>query len=93
MALRAAHNAGLFVPNETIDRATDYVKRCQNADGGFMYMLSAGGDSAFPRSAAAVVALNSAGIYRGPEIDQGPGLPHAVSAGRGRGPPRLGELL
>ena len=48
MALRAAQNAGLFVPNETIDRATDYVKRCQNADGGFMYMLSAGGDSAFP---------------------------------------------
>ncbi len=68
MALRAAHNAGLFVPAKTIDDATDYVKRCQNADGGFMYMQSAGGDSAFPRSAAAVVALNSAGIYRGPEI-------------------------
>jgi prenyltransferase beta subunit len=68
MALRAGHNAGLFVPAETIDHATEYVKRCQNADGGFMYMLGAGGDSAFPRSAAAVVALNSASIYRGPEI-------------------------
>ncbi len=68
MALRAAHNAGLFVPEETIQRATDYVKSSQNADGGFMYMLSAGGDSAFPRSAAAVVALNSAGIYGGPKI-------------------------
>ena len=68
MALRGARNAGLFVPNETIDRAPAYVKRCQNADGGFMYQASVGGESAFPRSAAAVVALHSAGIYEGPEI-------------------------
>ena len=40
MALRAARNAGIFVPNATIDRCIDYVKRSQNADGGFMYMLS-----------------------------------------------------
>ncbi len=70
MALRAARNAGLFVPNETIDRATDYVKRSQNADGGFMYMIQ-GGESAFPRSAAAVAALYSAGLYKGPEISKG----------------------
>ena len=70
MALRAARNAGLFVPNETIDRAIDYVKRSQNADGGFMYMIQ-GGESAFPRSAAAVAALYSAGIYKGPEITKG----------------------
>ena len=83
MALRAAHNAGLFVPAETVDRATDYVMRCQNADGGFMYMLSAGGDSHFPRSAAAVVALNSAGIYSGPEITKALDYLDAVSC-----PPR-----
>jgi hypothetical protein len=70
MALRAAHNAGLSVPNETIDRAVDYVKRSQNADGGFMYMIQ-GGESAFPRSAAAVAALFSAGVYQGPEITKG----------------------
>jgi hypothetical protein len=70
MALRAAGNAGLYVPKETIDRSIDYVKRCQNADGGFMYMLT-GGESAFPRSAAAIVALNTAGIYQGPEITKG----------------------
>ncbi len=70
MALRAARNAGLFVPNETIDRAIDYVKRSQNADGGFMYMIQ-GGESAFPRSAAGVTALYSAGIYKGPEITKG----------------------
>jgi hypothetical protein len=71
MALRAARNAGLFVPRETIDRCTEYVKRSQNADGGFMYMLQGGGQSAFPRSAAGVVALYSAGIYDSAEIKKG----------------------
>lgn len=70
MALRAARNAGLRVPNETIDRCIEYVKKCQNQDGGFRYMLQ-GGESAFPRSAAGVVALYSAGVYKGSEIDRG----------------------
>jgi len=70
MALRAARNAGIFVPPETIDAAVDYVKRSQNPDGGFMYMIE-GGPSAFPRSAAAIVALYSAGIYEGDEITSG----------------------
>jgi hypothetical protein len=70
MALRAARNAGIYVPNETIDRCIDYVKRSQNADGGFMYMIQ-GGPSRFPRSAAGVVALYSAGIYEGDEIRKG----------------------
>jgi hypothetical protein len=70
MALRAARNAGLYVPNETIDRCVRYIKRSQNADGGFMYMLS-GGPSRFPRSAAGVVALYSAGIYEGDELRRG----------------------
>lgn len=71
MALRAARNAGLRVPNETIERCVDYVKRSQNPDGGFRYILSGGADSAFPRSAAGVVALYSAGIYEGPEVERG----------------------
>jgi len=71
MALRAARNAGLHVPKDTIDRAIQYIKRCQNADGGFMYMLSEGGESAFPRSAAAITALYGAGVYQGPEINKG----------------------
>lgn len=70
MALRAARNAGLYVPNDTVQRSIDYVKKSQNADGGFSYMIQ-GGESAFPRSAAAVVALYSAGIYEGPEITKG----------------------
>jgi hypothetical protein len=71
MALRAAKNAGLYVPRETIDRCVDYVKRSQNADGGFMYMLQTGGQSQFPRSAAGIVALFSAGVYEGPEVEKG----------------------
>ncbi len=70
MALRAARNAGLAVPHETMARSVEYVKRSQNEDGGFMYM-HAGGPSAFPRSAAGIVALYSAGIYEGPEIEKG----------------------
>lgn len=73
MALRAARNAGLYVPHETIEAAVDFVKRCQNADGGFMYMVH-GGDSLFPRSAAGVVALYSSGlpdVYESPEVKKG----------------------
>jgi hypothetical protein len=72
MALRAARNAGIKVPNETIDKCIDYVKRSQNPDGGFRYMLPPG-ESAFPRSAAGVVALYSAGIYEGREVERGLG--------------------
>jgi prenyltransferase beta subunit len=71
MALRAARNAGIFVPNVTIDRCIDYVKRSQNPDGGFMYQLSQPGESRFPRSAAGVVAFYNAGIYEGEELERG----------------------
>jgi hypothetical protein len=70
MALRAARNAGLHVPKATIDKCEEYVKLCQEPDGGFSYMLNNRG-SMFPRSAAGVVALYSAGIYEGPEIENG----------------------
>src|SRR5262249_33239700 len=50
-ALRAARNAGIFVPKQTVDACIRYVQLSQNPDGGFRYMLM-GGASAFPRSAA-----------------------------------------
>ena len=71
MALRAARNAGIDVPSETIDRCIEYVKRSQNDDGGFMYMLRSSDLSRFPRSAAGVVALYSAGMYEGEELRKG----------------------
>ena len=69
-ALRAARNAGIFVPKETVDNCIKYVKQSQNTDGGFRYMMQ-GGVSAFPRSAAGIVALYSAAEYDGKEIDAG----------------------
>lgn len=71
MALRAARNAGLSVPKETVDDCIEYVKRCQNSDGGFRYQKTAMSPSVFARSAAGLVALYSAGIYEGREIDRG----------------------
>jgi hypothetical protein len=69
-ALRAARNAGLYVPKETVAACINYVKQSQNPDGGFRYMLQ-GGASSFPRSAAGVVALQSAGEYDTKEVDSG----------------------
>jgi hypothetical protein len=70
MALRSARNAGIEVPKETIDRAVDYVRRCQNPDGGFKYQLTTG-MSMWPRSAAGVASLFYAGIYKDEAIDRG----------------------
>ncbi|MCH8829709.1 MAG: terpene cyclase/mutase family protein [Planctomycetes bacterium] len=73
MALRAARNCGIAVSKTIIDRSAVYVKFCQNRDGGFRYQttLQSQSQSIFPRSAAALVALYSAGIYKGREIDAG----------------------
>lgn len=68
MALRAARNAGVQVPAEAIDRAIDYMRRSQNPDGGFMYQLG-GGESRFPITAGAIVALQNAGRYEGKELE------------------------
>ena len=71
-ALRAARNAGIYVPRETVENCIRYVKQSQNPDGGFRYMLM-GGASAFPRSAAGLVALYSAAVYDTDEVDSSVG--------------------
>lgn len=70
MALRAARNAGIYVDKGVVDRAIEYVRKSQNPDGGFKYMLTSGG-SAFARSGAGVAALQYAGVYGGDEIENG----------------------
>lgn len=70
MALRAARNCGIYVPKDTVERCIEYVKRCQNDDGGFRYQLVRKSPSMFARSAAGLVALYSAGVYEGPEISK-----------------------
>src|SRR5262249_32819799 len=60
-ALRAARDAGVDVPNETLDKAVRFIKSCHNAlDGGFRY-TPPGGASSFARTAMALSALNRAG--------------------------------
>jgi hypothetical protein len=86
MALRAARNAGVFVPKSTVDAAVGYVRGCQQPDGGFCYIK--GQDqlgSGFPRSAAAVVGLFSAGQYAGDPIDRGLRYLAQFAPGRGGG--------
>jgi hypothetical protein len=70
MTLRAARNVGLYVNKSVVDAAGDYIRACQNPDGGFRYMLDSAG-SAFARSAAAVAALQYAGTYQGEELERG----------------------
>jgi squalene cyclase len=68
MALRAARNAGVYVPGDAIKSAVDYTRRSQNTDGGFMYQLE-GGESRYPLTAGAIVALQNAGRYQGEELE------------------------
>ena len=72
MALRSARNAGLEVSKAVIDKAVEYVRSCQNPDGGFRYQTMMGA-SAWPRTAAGVASLQYAGIYEDRAIDGGVG--------------------
>ena len=70
MALRGARDAGINVPDKVRDKAIAYVKKSQDAKGGFRYTLR-GGHTTFALTSAGVVSLYSAGIYDGKEIEQG----------------------
>ena len=71
-ALRAARNAGLWVPKSTIERAINYVKLCMKKDGSFRYSLARGMmRSSYELTAAAVSTLNAAGVYKSYELDRG----------------------
>ncbi|WP_397569388.1 prenyltransferase/squalene oxidase repeat-containing protein [Schlesneria sp. T3-172] len=73
MALRAARNCGIAVPKTTVDNCVEYVRKCQNADGGFRYRLGDRPMSEFPRSAAGVVVLYNAGVTDGRDLERGLG--------------------
>jgi len=62
-ALRACRMAGIVVDKRTIDRAVDYIKKCQNADGGISYQLGTRGESRPAISAAGIAVLYNAGFY------------------------------
>lgn len=62
-ALRACRMAGIVVDKRTIDRAVEYIKRCQNPDGSIRYSLNSGGDGRPAITAAGVAVLYNAGVY------------------------------
>jgi len=62
-ALRACRMAGIVCNKKTIDKAVDYIKRCQNGDGSIRYSLRSGGDGRPAITAAGVAVLYNAGVY------------------------------
>jgi prenyltransferase beta subunit len=69
MALRSAVDAGIFVPQATIEKAVKAIKGCFNEkDGGFGYT---GPDQAkFSTTGAGLTALQTVGVYRDRMIEQ-----------------------
>jgi len=68
MALRAAKNAGLHVPDGTFKRAIAYINSCWNPRiGGFSYMPG-GASPGFARTAAGTCVLYLTGEYDAKEI-------------------------
>jgi len=62
-ALRAAHDAGFVVPEDTIKKSIEYLEMCRTVEGGIRYSFNSGGDTRLPISAAALPCLYSAGDY------------------------------
>ena len=70
VALRAAKNGGLKVPQTTIDDAVKYVRSCFNeSKGGFSYQP--GSEPGFARTAAAIYSLQVCGHYEDPLVKKG----------------------
>ena len=71
--LRAARNAGFFVPSEMIEGAISYVRKCHKPrTGGFVYSLSRQRNrDSFSLTAAAISTLQAAGLYDSRELRRG----------------------
>jgi hypothetical protein len=92
MALRAARDAGIKVEKDVIDKAVEYVKRCQNPDGGFSY-IAGQGPSGFARSGAGVASLYYAGIFEGDALKNGLEYLKQFTPGKGSSPEMEGHYF
>jgi hypothetical protein len=71
VALASARQAGIFVPDDTINRGVRYLSLCSSpTDGGFAYMPGPG-ISGFARSGAAVTSLMLLGRHDAPQTMRG----------------------
>jgi hypothetical protein len=69
MAVRAASDAGIFVPQVTIDKAVRAIKGCfSEQEGGFGY--TGPNDVKFSTTGAGLAALQTVGVYRDRTIEQ-----------------------
>ncbi|MFW5829344.1 MAG: prenyltransferase/squalene oxidase repeat-containing protein [Planctomycetota bacterium] len=71
VALASARSAGILVPDETIEKAIEYVKMCHDpTEGGFSY-FAGGNISGWQRTGAAIVSLMLAGEHDAKEAREG----------------------
>lgn len=70
VALRAANNAGIPMPDKTLENAIKYVRACAHPNGGYGYTGPAQGPQT---SAAGVLSLHLLGEYKDP------GLPKSMT--------------
>jgi len=68
VALRAAMNARLEVPKETMDNALKYVKSCAVPGGGFLYQPGHKGGPAPARTAAGILSMQLLGAFDDPMV-------------------------
>ncbi|MFM7114426.1 MAG: prenyltransferase/squalene oxidase repeat-containing protein [Planctomycetota bacterium] len=68
MALRAARNAGLHVPDRTLDQAIEYINKCRDEkSGGYQYQPGSR-EPEFARTAAGVCVLHLTGKHDAAEV-------------------------
>jgi len=72
MALRAAKNGGLHVPDETLRKAIAYIQSCYDPrTGGFGYQPYTRSRPGFARTAAGICVLQLSGAYDAEQIPKG----------------------
>lgn len=70
VALRAAKNAGLDVPQEVIDSAVGFIRSCYDEKSG-AFCYQPGQQPGFSRTAAAIYSLQVCGLYNDPMVAAG----------------------
>jgi len=72
MALRAAKNGGLHVPDQTMQKAITYIQSCYDErTGGFGYQTQSRYRPGFARTAAGICCLQLCGAYDAEQIPKG----------------------
>ena len=70
MALRAARNLGLRIPDAAFQRSQGFLLRCQEMPGGGFHYQPDDSYASFPMTAAGLTGLHCCGIYEGRPVDK-----------------------